>query len=159
MRKSLIEVFEVVLNNLFSASLEAVLSPSVRDEFYSVLSTRGVHRKDVPVRFDDVVKILNETFGALGAKVIVHKVIVDLHREYGQSTDFPYAGTLQDKLYSLREKVVIDHIWPRQFEDADLFYDKQSVHGEEGSDNDSVDQAILAGLYRYKKGVGSNPTW
>jgi hypothetical protein len=73
MQKSIDEVFEDTLNSFLSEALEAMLGPKVRDEVYSLLGRRGIGIRNVPSQFDDVVNILDETFGALGAKVIVYK--------------------------------------------------------------------------------------
>ena len=156
MRKSIDEVFENTLNSFLSEALEAMLGPKVRDEVYSLLGRRGIGIRNVPSRFDDVVNILGETFGALGAKVIVYKAVAELHREYSQPIDFSFGGTLRDKLVMLYEQVVANHIWPRHGEDADSFFDRQSRIGDDRSPDDSTAQAGWAGLYRYKRGVGSN---
>ena len=145
------------MNSLLSEALEAMLGPKVRDEVYSVLGRKGISMKNVPTQFDDVVNILSKTFGVLGAKVIVYKVIAELHREYSQPTDFSYGETLRDKLLSLHERVISNHIWPRHVEDANTFFDRESGMGDKGSAADSSVHAGWAGLYRYKKGVGSNP--
>jgi len=148
MRKGLSEVFDDTLNSLLGATLAAMLGSSVRDEVYSVLSTRGIAKKEVPTRFDEVFNFLAETFGVVGAKVIIYKVISELHQEYSQPVDFSFQGALRDKLLSLRERVVSNHIWPRHEQDANSFFDKESSDGNV--------KAGLAGLYRYKRGVGSN---
>ncbi len=161
MRKRVIDVFEDALNNFFSVALEAILAPKVKDEVYTLLGTKGIASKDVPTKFDDVVKVLNEVFGAVGAKVIVHKAIVDLYREYSQRIDFSYGESLRDKLLLLRERVVSEHIWPRRFQDADSFLDKEWRSEGDSTAVDSGSQGSWTGLYRYKKGVGSdpNPSW
>jgi hypothetical protein len=92
----------------------------------------------VPYQFDDVVNILSDTFGALGAKVIIYKAIAELHREYSQATDFPFTGTLRDKLLMLYELVVSNHIWPRHIQDADSFFDRESRMVGNGSPDDSI---------------------
>jgi hypothetical protein len=160
MRKRLIDVFEDSLNNFLKAALGAILGPNVRDEVYTVLSARGITSKDVPARFDDVVKVLTETFGALGSKVILHKAIVDLYLEYSQRIDFSFGESLQDKLLFLRERVVSEHIWPRRYQNADSFFDKEERREDENPVASS-NQASWNGLYHYKKGVGSdsNPSW
>jgi len=137
MRKSVDELFEDTLNSFLSEALEAMLGPKVRDEVYSVLGRRGISIKNVPSQFDNVVNILGETFGALGAKVIVYKAIAELHREYSQPVDFFFGGTLRDKLLTLYELVVSNHIWPRHGEMRIL-----SLTGNRGSEM-IVRQTIL----------------
>jgi hypothetical protein len=161
MRKSIGEVFEDTLNSLLSEALEAMLGSRVRDEVYSLLGRRGIGIRNVPSRFDGVVDILDETFGALGAKVIVYKAVAELHREYSLPIDFSFGGTLRDKLVMLYEQVLSKHIWPRHGEDADSFFDRQSRIEDDRSPDDSTAQAGWAGLYRYKRGIGANPnaTW
>jgi hypothetical protein len=42
MRKAVVEVFDDTLNSFFSATIEGILGPSVRSEFYSVLEKNGI---------------------------------------------------------------------------------------------------------------------
>jgi hypothetical protein len=155
LRKSVAEVFEDTLNNLLSEALEATLGPNVRDEVYSVFGRRGITKRNVPSQFDDVVSILSDTFGVLGAKVIVYKAIAELHREYSQATDFAFTGTLRDKLLMLYELVVSKHIWPRHMEDADSFFDRESRMGRNDSPDGSI-QAGWPGLYRIREESARN---
>jgi hypothetical protein len=161
MRKAVVDVFEDTLNSLFSATIEAILGPSVRDEFYSILSKNGIASNELPSKFDDVVRVLGETFGTIGWKIIVHKTVVNLHQEYSQRIDFSFNETLRDKLSSLRERVVSRHIFPRHYSNADTFFDKESGIHQEDSNLDSGSEGSWSGLYHYKKGVGSNstPNW
>ncbi|SRR5260370_27063623 len=80
MRKSIAEVFEDTLNNVLSEALEAMLGPNVKDEVYSVFGRRGITKRNVPSQFDEVVSIPSDTFGALGAKVIIYKAMAELHQ-------------------------------------------------------------------------------
>jgi hypothetical protein len=161
MRKAVVEVFDDTLNSFFSATIEGILGPSVRSEFYSVLERNGIAGNEVSSRFDDVVRILGDAFGTVGWKIIVHKTAVNLHQEYSQRIDFSFNGTLRDKLFSLRQRVISNHIFPRHYSDADSFFDKESRTDEERSNDDSGTEGSWSGLYRYKKGVGSNsnPKW
>jgi hypothetical protein len=161
MRKAVVDVFDDTLNSLFSATIEAILGPKVRNEFYSVLSRNGIASNEVSSRFDDVVKILGDTFGTVGWKIIVHKTVVNLHQEYSQPIDFTFNGTLRDKLLSLRASVIANHIFPRHYSDVESFFDKESRKDQESSNVDSGSEGSWSGLYRYKKGIGSssNPSW
>src|ERR1700758_651267 len=103
MRRSVTEAFDETLNGLLSTLLATMLGPSVRDEAYALLTKRGIDKNDVPTRFDDVVNVLGEAFGPVGAKVIIYQVIAELHREYSQPINFSFQGTLRDKMLSLRE--------------------------------------------------------
>src|SRR3972149_587096 len=50
---------------------------SVRDVIYERLERRGIPASDISTRFDDVVAILNESFGG-SVRVIVYKTVVEL---------------------------------------------------------------------------------
>jgi hypothetical protein len=160
MRRGVTEAFDETLNGVLSTILATMLGPNVRDEAYGLLTKRGIDKNEVPARFDDVVNVLGEAFGPVGAKVIIYQVIAELHREYSQPINFSFQGTLRDKMLSLRERVASGRIWPIHMQDADSFYDTGSQLDQNLSPNDSAD-AGLTGLYHYKKGVGSNsnPNW
>jgi hypothetical protein len=160
MRRGVTEAFDETLNWLLSTILVTMLGPSVRNEAYALLTRRGIDKNEVPTRFDDVVNLLGEAFGTVGAKVIIYQVIAELHREYSQPINFSFQGMLRDKMLWLRERVVLGRIWPIHMQDGDSFFDKGSQLDQNLSPNDSADPG-LTGLYHYKRGVGSNsnPNW
>jgi len=89
------------------------MGSSVRDVVYDHLRRKGIPESEIPAQFDDVVRVLNESFGG-SARVIVYKTLVELYQQYSMRVDFTYQESLRDHLSMLRERVVVDHILPRR---------------------------------------------
>jgi hypothetical protein len=94
------------------------MGTSVRDVVYDHLRRKGIPESEIPAQFDDVVKALNESFGA-SARVIIYKTLVGLYQQYSMRVDFTYQDSLRDHLSLLRERVVVDHILPRRIQRED----------------------------------------
>ena len=120
MRTPLVTVFHDTLNYCFASVLET-MGTSVRDVVYDHLAKNGISRSDISNKFDDVVRILTESFGG-SARVIVYKTIVQLHQQYSMRANFTYQDSLRDHLTLLRERVGTDHLVPKraQLEDPTL---------------------------------------
>ncbi len=120
MRTPLVAVFHNTLNYCFGSVLET-MGTSVRDVVYDHLEKRGISRFDISNKFDDVVRILTDSFGG-SARVIVYKTIVELHQQYSMRATFTYRDSLRDHLSLLRERVGTDHLVPKraQLEDPKL---------------------------------------
>jgi hypothetical protein len=151
--QSPLEVFEDTLNRCLRDALEGILGSKVRDELYNLLARSGIAAQEVPRLFDDVVHAMGEIFGILQAKIIVHKALVNLYREYSQPINFSYDKTLRDKLLSLGQRVVSNNLWPRGFEDETSLPETEPAGGEEGSESLDNIRDGGEGLYRYKQGV------
>jgi hypothetical protein len=91
----------------------------VRDVVYDHLRRKGIPESEIPAQFDDVVKVLNESFGG-SARVIVYKTLVELYQQYSMRVDFTYHDSLRDHMSMLRERVVVDHIVPKRAQREDL---------------------------------------
>jgi hypothetical protein len=117
MRTALVTTFHDTLNYCFSMVLETMGS-SVRDVVYERLRRKGIPPEDVSTRFDDMVEILNESFGG-SARIIVYKTMVELYQQYGMSVDFTYQDSLKDHLVLIRERVVMDHMVPKRVQRDD----------------------------------------
>jgi hypothetical protein len=117
---------------------------------------KGVSMSDASVRFDDLVVVLMEAFGR-SARVIVHKMMLRLYDAYSQRVDFSYQDQLKDKMVSLRQRILSDHLRPKGVSyDSDNFDEKA-----ESNDDETKAQTGKAGwssFYRLKKGVGSGST-
>jgi len=99
------------------------MGSSVRDVVYERLRRRGIPPGYVSTRFDDIIAVLNESFGEC-ARIIVYKTMIELYQQYGMSVDFTYQDSLTDHMVLLRERVVMDHMVPRrvQRDDSALNY-------------------------------------
>lgn len=98
-----------------------MLGDAVKDEIFRLLEKKGIQSSDVSLRFDDVVAVLTQAFGA-SARVIVYKTVVELHREYSLRTDFSYNDSMRDRIGLLKEKVIAELIKPRHLLSADSYY-------------------------------------
>ncbi len=80
LRAALVSTFQDTVSFCFKSTLETMGS-SVRDVVYDHLRKRGIPESEIPAQFDDVVKLLNESFGG-SARVIVYKTLVELYQQY-----------------------------------------------------------------------------
>ncbi len=76
MRQAVVTTFHDTVSFCFNSVLE-MTGTSVRDLIYEGLERRGIPASDISARFDDVVAILNESFGG-SVRVIVYKTVVEL---------------------------------------------------------------------------------
>ncbi len=120
MRAPLVTIFDDTLNYCFGSVLETI-GTSVRDVIYARLEKKGVSLSDISTKFDDVVRLLTESFGE-SARVIIYKTVMELHQQYSMRANFTYQDSLRDHLSLLRERVVADHLMPKraQHEDPSL---------------------------------------
>lgn len=154
MRTPAIAFFDETLNYCFSSSLEAILGPRVREEVYRVLIQQGITAIEVSVRFDDIVTVLTRVFGT-SSRIIIHRTIVELYREYSQRIDFSYGDPLKERLVFLKDRVVSDHLYPRRSQETISFFDKRDIRpAGEVPEVDVENTASWSGLYRLKRGVG-----
>ena len=121
MRAPTVETFHETISYCFNLVTQDMLGGPVRDEIFRLLERNGIRRSEVPLRFDDVVKVLTGAFGD-SARILIFKVVVELHREYSQRADFPYEDSLRERINLLKEKVLADLIKPRHLYLDDSFY-------------------------------------
>lgn len=102
------------------------MDEGVRDEMYRNLEKRGISKGLVSSMFDNVAQALMDAFGE-GYRMIIHRMIVDLYKEYSMRIDFSYVDSLKRPLEFLRERVVVDHLRPRglQEDSLDSFFDQK----------------------------------
>lgn len=83
----------------------------LRDWIYDFLEKKGISREDIPGRFDDVVKILQERLGT-SARVIAYRTMVELYKEFSMTVTIDYNDSLADRFVFLRERVLSDRLFP-----------------------------------------------
>ena len=111
-RTALVTTFHETVNFCFNTVLET-MGTSVREVVFERLRGRGILEEDVSTRFDEVVDVLNASFGG-AARVIVYKTIFELYMQYGMRVDFTYQDSLKDHMVLLRERVIMDHMVPKR---------------------------------------------
>ncbi len=111
MRAPLVTFFHETVSLCFNSALEGMGS-TVRDVIVDHLEKRGIPEVEISTRFDDVVKVLTETFGT-SARIIIYKTLVEAYREYSLRADFTYQDTLRDRFILLKDRVVADHLMPK----------------------------------------------
>jgi hypothetical protein len=122
-RTGLVTTFHETLNYCFTSVLE-MMGTSVREVVLSRLERYGIPSIEVSTRFDEVVRLLNESFGG-SARIIIYKTILDLHQQYSMRADFTYQDSLKDHLDLLRERVITDHLTPKRVQrDDDVLFGK-----------------------------------
>src|SRR5713226_5925242 len=88
LRASTVEAFHETISYCFNKVLQEMLGGPVRDELFNLLERSSIHRTDVPVRFNDVIRLLTRAFGA-SARILIYRTVVELYQEYSQGLTFP----------------------------------------------------------------------
>ncbi len=123
MRPPIAMYFHETVNLCFNTALEGMGGP-VRDVIYAYLEKKGIDRAEIATRFDDVVRVLTESFGG-SARIIIYRTIVEVHREYSLRTDFTYQDSLRERMTVLQDRVLADHLYPRHLQKGDPYLDAQ----------------------------------
>ena len=100
--------------------------------------------------FDDVAQALTSTLGTC-SRVVIHRTVVEMFKEYSQRLDFSYTDSLRDRLVVLKEAVVSNHVLPRRLHDETMFDSEERIEWSEGSGVPTGQE--YSSLYRMKKGV------
>ena len=150
MRSSLVDIFYETLGYCFGKALLETLGPTVQATVYDLLGRSGIRKEEVSNRFDDVVGALTKTLGAC-SRVVVHRTVVEMFKEYSQRLDFSYSDSLRDRLAMLKNTVVANHVVPHRLHDQSTF---DSVERLDVSENpDGPRGQPFSSLYPMKKGV------
>jgi len=149
LRSPLTEIFYETLGYCFGKVLLETLGPNVQASVYHILERGGIRKEDVSNRFDDVVGTLTGTLGS-SSRVIVHRTVVEMFKEYSQRLDFSYTDSLRDRLALLKETVVANHVLPRRLHDDGTF---DSVEKPDWIAPDAPKGQAYSSLYPMKKGV------
>ena len=147
MRSSLVEIFYESLGYCFGRVLLETLGPKVQASVYDLLARSGIKKEEISNRFDDVVQALTSTLGTC-SRVVVHRTVVEMFKEYSQRLDFSYTDSLRERLTLLKEAVVANHVFPHRLRDESAF---DSV--EKPDWNDAPKGPAYGSLYPMKKGV------
>lgn len=121
----LVEVFHETLGLCFASTLKDMLGPAVCESVYGLLEKNGVPRGEISNRFDETVTVLTKALGA-SSRVLVHRTVVEMFRQYSQRAEFSYRDSLRDRLIVLKEAVLANHLIPKSRHDG---IDFDSVEG------------------------------
>jgi hypothetical protein len=149
MRSSLVDIFYESLGYCFGKVLMETLGPNVQTAVYDLLARSGIPREEISTRFDDVVQALTKTLGT-SSRVVVHRTLVEMFKEYSQRLDFSYTDSLRDRLALLKEAVVANHVLPRRIHDDGTF---DSVEKPEWTGSDAAKGQAYSSLLPMKKSV------
>ena len=149
MRSSLVDIFYESLGYCFGKVLMETLGPNVQTAVYDLLARSGIPREEISSRFDDVVQALTKTLGT-SSRVVVHRTLVEMFKEYSQRLDFSYTDSLRDRLALLKEAVVANHVLPRRIHDDGTF---DSVEKPSWTGSDAAKGQAYSSLYPMKKGI------
>jgi hypothetical protein len=150
LRSSLVDTFYESLGYCFGKVLLETLGPKVQAAVYDLLARSGIRKEEISNRFDDVVTALTRTLGT-SSRVVVHRTVVEMFKEYSQRLDFSYTDSLRDRLALLKEAVVANHVLPRRVRDDGTFDSVEKPDWSEGSN--APKGQTYSGLYPMKKGV------
>jgi hypothetical protein len=150
LRSSLVDTFYESLGYCFGKVLLETLGPKVQSAVYDLLARSGIRKDEISTRFDDVVQALANTLGT-SSRVVVHRTVVEMFKEYSQRLDFSYTDSLRDRLSLLKEAVVANHVLPRRLHDDGTFDSVEKPDWSEGSN--APKGQTYSSLYPMKKGV------
>lgn len=147
LRSSLVDSFYETLGYCFGKVLLETLGAKVQASVYDLLGRSGIRKEDISNRFDDVVQALTSALGTC-SRVVIHRTVVEMFKEYSQRLDFSYTDSLRDRLALLKEAVVANHVLPHRLRDESAF---DSV--EKPDWVDAPKGQAYSSLYPMKKGV------
>jgi hypothetical protein len=150
LRSSLVDVFYETLAYCFGKVLTETLGQTVQATVYDLLARNGIRTEDISSRFDDVVQALTKTIGSC-SRVVVHRTVVEMYKEYSQRLDFSYMDSLRDHLGLLKESVVANHVLPRRLRDNTAFDSVEKLPWVD--DPNAPKGQAYSSLYPMKKGV------
>ncbi len=110
-------MFHETLGLCFASTLKDTLGLAVCESVYGLLERNGIPRGEISNRFDDTVTVLTKALGA-SSRVLVHRTVVEMFRQYSQRAEFSYQDSLRDRLIVLKEAVVASHLIPKSRHDG-----------------------------------------
>ena len=117
---ALVDTFYETLNYCFETVLAEMLGRAVQDSVYSLLERSGIQRREVAARFDEVVEVMIKNLGTC-SRVVVHRTVTEMYKQYSQRLDFTYSDSLRDRLMLLKESTMVNHLVPkRAYESSSL---------------------------------------
>ncbi len=110
-------MFHETLGLCFASTLKDMLGLAVCESVYGLLERNGIPKGEICNRFDDTVTVLTRALGA-SSRVLVHRTVVEMFRQYSQRAEFSYQDSLRDRLIVLKEAVVANHLIPKSKHDG-----------------------------------------
>jgi hypothetical protein len=110
-------MFHETLGLCFASTLKDTLGLAVCESVYGLLERNGIPKGEICNRFDDTVTVLTKALGA-SSRVLVHRTVVEMFRQYSQRAEFSYQDSLRDRLIVLKEAVVANHLIPKSRHDG-----------------------------------------
>ena len=142
MRSPLVTTFHETLGSCFASTLKDMLGSAVCESVYGLLERNGITGGEICNRFDDTVTVLTKVLGT-SSRVLVHRTVVEMFRQYSQRADFSYQDSLRDRLIVLKEAVLANHLMPRSRHDGIDFDSVERTRltspGETGNHNGPID--------------------
>ena len=120
MRASLVTDFYETLDYCLELVLGDLLGSSVRDSVYGLLERNGISRKDISNRFDEAVEVMMRVLGTC-SRVVVHRTVSEMYKQYSQRLDFSYQDSLKERLSLLKDTVLANHLVPRRHYEGTAF--------------------------------------
>jgi len=127
-----VESFHETLGYCFGKVLLETLGPKVQAAVYDLIVRSGIRKDDIANRFDDVVQALTSTLGT-SSRVVIHRTVVEMFKEYSQRLDFSYTDSLRERLALLKEAVVANHVLPRRLREEETFDSIEKPDWSEGN--------------------------
>lgn len=134
MRASLVTDFYDTLDYCLDLVLGDLLGMSVRESVYGLLARNGIARQDISNRFDEAVEVMMRVLGAC-SRVVVHRTVSEMYKQYSQRLDFSYSDSLKERLALLKEAVLANHLVPKRhyegtsFDVSEYLRASTSTHG------------------------------
>ncbi len=120
MRTQISTLFHETVNDCFRNALDG-MGPTVREVIYDLLAKKGIEQSEISSRFDDVFVVLTDSLGA-SARILVYRTMTLLCQEYQLKADFNYQDSLRDRMVLLRDRVVVDHLYPKRVQRNDPIF-------------------------------------
>ena len=120
MRTALVDTFYETLDYCFETVLGEMLGKAVQDSVYGLLERNGIQRREIATRFDDVVEVLTKSLGTC-SRVVIHRTVTEMYRQYSQRLDFSYNDSLRERLMLLKESTVANHLVPKRTFESSSF--------------------------------------
>ncbi len=143
------DVFYESLGYCFGKVLLETLGPKVQSSVYDLLQRSGIRKEEVANRFDDVVQALMAALGTC-SRVVIHRTVVEMFKEYSQRLDFSYTDSLRERLAVLKEAVIANHVLPHRLRDESAF---DTVEKPDWTGPDSPKGEAYSSFYPVKKSI------
>lgn len=120
MRATLVTDFYDTLDYCLGKALEELLGTNVAASVYGLLSRNGIPRLEIANRFDEAVEVMVRVLGSC-SRVLVHRTISEMYKQYSLRFDFSYQDSLKDRLVLLKENVLSNHLIPKRLYEGTAF--------------------------------------